>query len=74
MMWNSEVFVSLAAALGGGIVSAYMYYLEKHPRSDLKPRLFPTTLFLLLGGLLAIGAIVHLIGLAGFKIPQQNQP
>jgi hypothetical protein len=72
MMWNTETFVTLAAALAGICLAGLMYYLEKRPRRDLRPNLFPTTLFLLLGGLLAVGAIMHLLQMAGFQLPKQQ--
>jgi hypothetical protein len=72
-MWeNSDIWIStLALAAGLGLVAG-MYWLEKHPRRDLKPRLFPTTLLLLLGLLVALGAGVHLLGYLGIHPPQQQ--
>ncbi len=72
MVWNTETFITIAAALAGLCLAGLMYYLEKRPRRDLRPRLFPTTLFLLLGGLLAMGAVMHLLALAGFQLPKQQ--
>ncbi len=72
MVWNTETFITIAAASVGLCLAGLMYYLEKHPRRDLRPRLFPTTLFLLLGGLLAMGAVMHLLALAGFHLPKQQ--
>lgn len=72
MVWNTEFFITIAAAVAGLCTAGLMYYLEKRPRQDLRPRLFPTTLFLLLGGLIAMGAIMHLLALAGFHLPKQQ--
>lgn len=72
MVWNTETFITIAAALVGFCLTGSMYYLEKRPRRDLRPRLFPTTLFLFLGGLIAMGAVMHLLALAGFHLPKQQ--
>jgi amino acid transporter len=58
--WLTFVVFGLGAALAGTMV-----WLEKRPRQDLKPRLFPTTPFLLIGGAIALFAAVHLLNLAG---------
>ena len=72
-MWeNSDFWISLAVLLlGFGLVGA-MYWLEKRPRKDLRPRLFPTTLVLLVGLLIALGAAIHLLGYAGIHPPTQR--
>jgi len=72
-MWqNSDFWISLVTLLlGFGLVGA-MYWLEKRPRKDLKPRLFPTTLVLLVGLLIALGAAIHLLGYAGIHPPTQR--
>ena len=72
-MWeNSDFWISLAVLLlGFGLVAA-MYWLEKRPRKDLKPRLFPTTLVLLIGLLIALGAGIHLLGYLGIQPPKQS--
>jgi len=69
IMWNGELLFTLAVFIGSLSLSGWMFWLEKHPRRDLKPRLAPTTLIMLLGGLLALGAGVHLLGLAGIHLP-----
>jgi hypothetical protein len=35
--------------------------LEKHPRKSLEPRLFPTTLVMLLAGSVVLLALFHLV-------------
>ena len=72
MQLNSETLVTLAALVAGAILVTWMYVLEKRPRQALSPRLFPTTLVMLAGLVIAIGAAVHLAALAGFKIPQRG--
>jgi CHASE1-domain containing sensor protein len=58
----------LALALGIGL-AGWMYYLEKHPPGNFRPRLFPTTPFLFIGGLIALGAAMHLMAALGIKPP-----
>lgn len=52
----------LAAALA---VIARMVIIEKRPRSDLNPPLIPTTPVLIIGGFVALLALVHLLNLVG---------
>ena len=61
MLWNGDIFIGLAALLAGFGLMGWMYWLEKRPRKDLRPLLVPTTLILLLGLMLALGAGFHLI-------------
>ncbi len=73
IMWeNSDFWISLAALVLGLALVAGMYVIEKRPRKDLKPRLFPTTLVLLLGLLIALGAGIHLLGYIGIQPPKQQ--
>ena len=53
------------------LLAGLMYWLEKRPRVDLRPRLFPTTLVMFASILLALGAALHLLNLAGIHIPQR---
>ena len=69
---SSDAIFSIAALCLGVSLIGLMYWLEKRPRQDLSPRLFPTTLFMLLGILLALGAGVHLLSLGGIHIPQRQ--
>ena len=65
MIHSPEFILTLtvfaAAAAGVGL----MIGLERKPRKTLDPRLVPTTPLLLIAGLIAIGAFVHLLNLAG---------
>ena len=72
MLISSDAIFSIAALIAGLGLTALMYWLEKRPRQDLSPRLFPTTLFMLLGIFLALGAGVHLLSLGGLHIPQRQ--
>jgi hypothetical protein len=52
----------LVAALSAIV---WMIILEKRPRTDLNPRLLPTTTILLISGFIALLALIHLVNLAG---------
>ena len=71
MVLNTDFWVSLAALIGGLLIVGQMYRIEKRPRGNLSPRLFPTTLVLLLGLVVALGAGVHLLSLIGIHPPQR---
>jgi hypothetical protein len=60
-----EMWVTIAALAGGLGLAGAMAWLERRPRKGLNPRLLPTTPFLLVGGLVAILALVHLVNLWG---------
>ena len=72
MLENPQFWIgSIAFIFGLGLV-ILMYRLEKRPRQNLKPRLIPTTLFLLIGLLIMLGAGVHLLTVVfGITIPQR---
>ncbi|MDE2447122.1 MAG: hypothetical protein KGO94_13185 [Alphaproteobacteria bacterium] len=46
-------------------ISASMVWLEKRPKQELSPRLFPTTFVLLLSGAVVVLAGIHLLNLIG---------
>ena len=71
MVWNTDFWVSFAALIGGLLVMVQMYRIERRPRNSLSPRLFPTTLVLLLGLIVALGAGVHLLTLVGIQPSQR---
>ncbi|MEP6827530.1 MAG: hypothetical protein ABJA10_05605, partial [Aestuariivirga sp.] len=73
MVLNTDFWESSAALIGGLLVVGQMYRVEKRPRGNLSPRLFPTTLVLLLGLLVALGAGAHLLSLTGIH-PPPSQP
>ena len=71
MVWNTDFWVSSAALIGGLLLVGQMYRVERRPRDSLSPRLFPTTLVLLLGLIVALGAGVHLLTMVGIQPPQR---
>jgi hypothetical protein len=54
----------LVAALSAIV---WMIILEKRPRTDLEPRLVPTTTILLISGFIALLALIHLVNLVGIS-------
>jgi hypothetical protein len=54
----------LVAALSAIV---WMIILEKRPRTDLEPRLVPTTTILLISGFIALLALIHLVNLVGIN-------
>ena len=59
-MLNTEFWVTIGFLLAGAGLAGWMGWLEKHPRNSLEPRLLPTTLIMLLGGLVFLVALFHL--------------
>lgn len=73
-MWEKpETWISVGFFAFGLLLSTFMYFLEKRPRRDFRPKLFPTTLFLLIGLLLMMGSGAHILLLSGYHLPS-NQP
>ncbi|MDE2384529.1 MAG: hypothetical protein KGO53_07915 [Alphaproteobacteria bacterium] len=70
MVWNADLIISAAVFLAGLGLAGWMYWLEKHPPGRLQPRLFPTTLVLLLGLLMVLGGGIHLLAWAGYLPPK----
>jgi amino acid transporter len=70
---SSELFTSgnflitLAVALAAGAIFAGAAWLERRPRQDLKPGLVPPIPVMLVAGVVALLAIVHLINLLGIQ-------
>ncbi|TMJ40325.1 MAG: hypothetical protein E6G89_08520 [Alphaproteobacteria bacterium] len=54
----------LVAALSAIV---WMIILEKRPRTDLNPRLVPTTAILLISGFIALLTLIHLVNLVGLN-------
>ena len=71
MMTYADFWVSLACLLAGLVLMGQMYRVERRPPNLNAPRLLPTTLLLLLGLLIALGAGAHLLGYFGIHPPQQ---
>jgi hypothetical protein len=63
IMFTFEFWVTLAVLSGGAATVGLMTWLEKRPKTQLQPRLFPTTLVMVLAALVAIMAGFHVIDL-----------
>jgi hypothetical protein len=61
----SEIWITLAALVFGIALAATMAVIERRPRSDLAPRLLPTTPVMFIGALVGLLALVHLLNLWG---------
>ena len=64
-MWNTEFWLTLSVFGLGAAMASLMVWLERRPKQELAPRIFPTTLFLLIGGVLTVFAGIHLLNLIG---------
>jgi hypothetical protein len=58
-----EITIVLLAA--GLAICGAMIWLERRPRTNLDVRMIPTTPFLMVGVVMALVAIIHLLGLLG---------
>lgn len=70
LMATADFWISLMCLLAGFTVMALTYRMERRPSSTLSPRLIPTTLLMLFGLLLALGAGAHLLSTFGIHPPQ----
>ncbi len=68
-----EWAVTVVALIGGAVLAGTMAWLEKRPRTDLKPRMVPTTPVMFIGVLIAIMALVHILTLAGIDVPKRGR-
>jgi amino acid transporter len=66
-----ELWMTLAALLGGGALVAAMAILERRPRKGLTPHLLPTTPLLFVGVVVGLLALVHLLNLWGIHTGRQ---
>ena len=71
MMATMDFWISLVCLLAGFAVMGHTYRVERRPRSTLSPPLIPTTLLMLFGLLLALGAGAHLLSIFGIHPPQR---
>jgi energy-converting hydrogenase Eha subunit A len=66
-MFSNEITLTLSALSMGVAVVVLMIRLERRKRTNLQPSLIPTTPILLVGGTVAIMALVHLLNLYGIQ-------
>lgn len=62
---NIEFMITLAIFLASAGVVGYVSWLERRPRKNLTPRLFPTTPVILIFGFIGLLALVHLANMYG---------
>ncbi len=72
MMATADFWITLAYFMGGLLLMVQMYRVERRPPNLNSPRLVPTTLLLLLGLLVVLGAGAHLLGYFGIHPPQEK--
>jgi asparagine N-glycosylation enzyme membrane subunit Stt3 len=63
-MFTTEFWVTLAILASAAGLVVWMGWLEKQPKTKLSPRLFPTTLVMVLALVIALFAGFHMIDLA----------
>jgi hypothetical protein len=63
IMFTFEFWVTLAVTAGGAAVVGLMAWLEKRPKTELQPRLFPTTLVMVIAALVVLMAGFHMLDL-----------
>lgn len=64
-MFSTHFILTVLVLLAAIAVVARMVIVEKRPRTNLNPRLIPTTPVIVVGGLVALLALIHLVNLAG---------
>ena len=64
-MFNLQFYLTAFVLVVALLVIARMIIIEKRPRTDLNPRLIPTTPVLIASGFVALLAFIHLINLTG---------
>ena len=65
MMLSPQFIITLVVLVAALLIIVRMVILEKRPRSDLNPRLIPTTPVMIVSGFVAMLAIIHLVNLIG---------
>jgi hypothetical protein len=60
-MFTTDFWITLAILLGGAGIVGLMAWIEKRPKTELKPRMLPTTLIMLIFGLVTLMALFHLV-------------
>ena len=64
-MLTPQFLITLLVLVAALAAIARMIVLEKRPRSDLNPRLIPTTPVMIASGFVALLAFIHLVNLVG---------
>lgn len=64
-MLTPQFLITLLVLVAALAAVVRMVVLEKRPRSDLNPRLIPTTPVMIASGFVALLAFIHLVNLVG---------
>jgi hypothetical protein len=62
-----DTLLTIAAIVAGLALAAVMAWLERRPKTDLNPRMIPTTPLMFLGLLMVVLAAAHLLTIAGIN-------
>ena len=62
-----ELWMTIAVLLACSGVVGFLSWLERRPRTNLSPRLIPTTPLLLAFGFIGLLALVHLVNIFGIS-------
>jgi len=70
-MLTPQFYLTAIVLVASLLVAARMVIVEKRPRTDLNPRLIPTTPVLIASGFVALLALIHLMNLIGIHTGQR---
>jgi amino acid transporter len=70
-MLTPQFYLTAIVLVASLLVAARMVIVEKRPRTDLNPRLIPTTPVLIASGFVALLALIHLLNLIGIHTGQR---
>jgi hypothetical protein len=62
-MLTTDFWVTSSVLAASAGIVGWMAWIEKKPKTELQPRLFPTTLVILIAGLAALMALFHMTDL-----------
>ena len=62
-MYSTEFWATSAILAVGAATAGSMVWLEKQPKTKLQPRLFPTTLVMVVAALVTLMAAFHMLDL-----------
>jgi uncharacterized iron-regulated membrane protein len=61
LMYKEDFWVTVAVLAVCAAIVGLMAWIEKRPKTELKPRMLPTTLITVIFGLIALMAFFHLV-------------
>jgi len=70
-MLTPQFYLTAIVLVASLLVAARMVIVEKRPRTNLNPRLIPTTPVLIASGFVALLALIHLMNLIGIHTGQR---